>query len=86
MCLTREFNNNGFRHEGSNNLIRNSCLYKRRKPASYVIRFVSHLSKVGCSPASSTSKTNRHDMTEILLKVALTPNQTTHKQNEKKVD
>jgi hypothetical protein len=39
-----------------------------------VIKFVSDLRQVGGSlgiPVSSTNKTDRHDITEILLKVAL---------------
>ena len=36
----------------------------------YVIKFVSDLVG-GFSPVSSTNKTDRHDITEILLKVAL---------------
>jgi len=47
----------------------------------YVIKFVSDLRKFGgfcpVTPVSSTNKTDRHDVTEILLKVALnTINQT----------
>ena len=48
----------------------------------YVIRFVSDLQQVGRrfslgTPVSSTNKTDRHEVTEILLKVALnTINQT----------
>ena len=41
----------------------------------YVIKFVSDLRQVGGFPpglpVSSTNKTDRHDITEILLKVAL---------------
>ena len=41
----------------------------------YVIKFVSDLPQVCCflkgTPVSSTNKTERHDITEILLKVAL---------------
>ena len=39
----------------------------------YVIKFVSDLRQVGSrfSPVSSTNKTDRHDITEILLKVVL---------------
>ena len=41
----------------------------------YVIKFVSDLRPVGgfhrCTPVSSTTKTDRHDIIEILLKVAL---------------
>jgi hypothetical protein len=41
----------------------------------YVIKFVSDLRQVGgflwVTPISSTNKTDRHDMTEILLKGAL---------------
>ena len=38
----------------------------------YVINFVSDLRQVGAwfSPVYSTNKTDRHDITEILLKVA----------------
>ena len=36
-----------------------------------VIKFTSCLSMIGGSPASSTTKTGCHDITEILLKVAL---------------
>jgi len=44
---------------------------------NYVIKFVSDLQQVGGTPVSSTIKTDRHDITEILLKVALnTINQT----------
>ena len=49
-----------------------------------MIRFVSYLPNgrwfsLG-TPASSTSKTDRRDMTEILLKAALNPIQTNKKQ------
>jgi hypothetical protein len=41
----------------------------------YVIKFVSDLQQVGgfplSTPVSSTNKTDRHDITEILLKVVL---------------
>ena len=39
----------------------------------YVIKFVTDLRKIGGPgpPVSSTNKTDRHDITEILLKVAL---------------
>jgi hypothetical protein len=40
----------------------------------YVIKFVSDLQQVGgflWVPASDTNKTDRHDINEILLKVAL---------------
>jgi hypothetical protein len=41
----------------------------------YVIKFVSDLRQVGrfslCTPVSSTNKTDCHNITEILLKVAL---------------
>ena len=41
----------------------------------YVIKFVSDLRQVGCflqgPPVSFTNKTDRHDIIEILLKVAL---------------
>ena len=36
-----------------------------------MIKFTSYLSMVGGSLASSTTKTGRHDIAEILLKVAL---------------
>ena len=44
----------------------------------YVIKFVSDLRQTNrwfspCTSVSSTNKTDRHDITEILLKVALTP-------------
>jgi hypothetical protein len=43
----------------------------------YVIKFVSELIGQWFSPVSSTNKTDRHDITEILLKVVLcTINQT----------
>ena len=42
-----------------------------------VIKLTSYLPMGGGSPASSTTKTGRHDIAEILLKVALnTKNQT----------
>jgi len=41
----------------------------------YVIKFISDLRQVGgfppYTPVSSTNKTDRHDIAEILLKVAL---------------
>jgi hypothetical protein len=41
----------------------------------YIIKFVSDLRQVGGfspgTPVSTTNKTDRHDITEILLKVAL---------------
>ena len=40
----------------------------------YMIQFVSDLRQVGCfsgTPISSTNKTDRHELAEILLKVAL---------------
>ena len=37
----------------------------------YLIKFVSDLSGRWFSPASSTKKTDRHDIAEILLRVAL---------------
>jgi hypothetical protein len=44
----------------------------------YVIKFVSDLRQVGGfspgTPVSSTNKTDCHDITEILLKVALNTN------------
>ena len=36
-----------------------------------VIKFVSDLRHVGDTPVSSINKTDRHDITKILLKVAL---------------
>jgi hypothetical protein len=36
-----------------------------------VIKFVSVLRQAGGTPVSSTNKTDRHDITEILLKVLL---------------
>ena len=36
-----------------------------------MIKFTNYLPMVGGSPASSTTKTGRHDIAEILLKVAL---------------
>ena len=47
----------------------------------YAIKFVSDLRQVGSflsSPVSSTNKTERHDITEILLKVALNAINQTH--------
>jgi hypothetical protein len=45
----------------------------------YVIKFASNLWPVSVSPVSSTNKTDRHDIIEILLKVALnTINQPTN--------
>ena len=42
---------------------------------NYVVKFVSDFPQVGCffpgTPVSSTNKTDRHDITEILLKVTL---------------
>jgi hypothetical protein len=56
-----------------------------------VIKFVSDLRQVGgfllVSPVSSPNKTDRHDITEILLKVALNtikPNTQTKLMEEKK--
>jgi hypothetical protein len=47
-----------------------------------VIKFVSDLQQVGGflrgPPVSSTNKTDRHDITEILLKVALNTIKQTH--------
>ena len=37
----------------------------------YVIKFVSDLRQIRDSQSTSTNKTDRHDITEILLKVAL---------------
>jgi len=37
----------------------------------YVIKFVSDLRQVVGTPVSSNNKTDRHDIPEILLKVAL---------------
>jgi hypothetical protein len=53
----------------------------------YVIKFVSDLWQVGgflrVTPVSSTNKTGRHDITEILLKVALNIIKQTNKQYKK---
>ena len=38
---------------------------------NFVIKFTSCLPMVGGSPASSTTKTGRHDIAEMLRKVAL---------------
>jgi hypothetical protein len=49
-----------------------------------VIKFVSDLRQVGFSPGppiSSTNKTDRHDLTKILLKVALNTIKQTNKLN-----
>ena len=46
----------------------------------YVIKFVSDLRQVG-GPVSSTSKTDNHDITEILLKEALNTIKQTNKHN-----
>jgi len=50
-----------------------------------VIKFVSDLRQVGGfslgAPVSSTNKTDRHDITEILLKVALNTIKPTNKEN-----
>ena len=46
-----------------------------------VIKFTSCLPMVGgslCTPASSTTKTGRHDIAEILLKVALKHQKSNH--------
>jgi hypothetical protein len=43
-----------------------------------VIKFVGDLRQVGGPLVSSTNKTNRHDITEILLKVALNTIKQTH--------
>ena len=49
----------------------------------YVIKFVSDLQQVGGffpgTPASSTNKTDRHDITDILLKVVLKTTSLTYK-------
>jgi hypothetical protein len=47
-----------------------------------VIKFVSDLRQVGglISPVSSTNKTDRHDITETLLKVALNTIKQTNQQ------
>ena len=55
----------------------------------YAIKLVSDLRQVGGfipgTPVSSTNKTDHHDMTEILLKVALnTINQTNQTQNRQR--
>ena len=49
-----------------------SCEFESRSGRGvqhYVIKFVSGFSP--CTPVSSTNKTDRHNITEILLKVAL---------------
>jgi hypothetical protein len=46
----------------------------------YVIKFVSDLRQVQISPVSSTNKTDRHDITEIVLKEALNTIKQTNKQ------
>jgi hypothetical protein len=46
-------------------------IYKKGALDSQVIKFTSWLSVVGVSLASSTTKNGRHDIAEILLKVAL---------------
>jgi hypothetical protein len=43
---------------------------KQMSKVNQVIKFTSCLPMVGGSPASSTTKTGRHDIAEILLKVA----------------
>ena len=43
-----------------------------------MIKFVGDLRQVGGPLVSSTNKTNRHDITEILLKVALNTIKQTH--------
>jgi hypothetical protein len=50
--------------------------FKVNMQQHYVIKFVSDLRQVGRwfspgTPVSSSNKTDRHDITEILLKVAL---------------
>ena len=51
----------------------------------YVIKFVSDLRQVGGTLVSSTNKTDRHDITELLLKVALNTIKQTNKQTVHKV-
>jgi len=46
-------------------------VFKIAEIQDYVIKFVSDLQKVGGTPVSSTNKTARHDITEILMQVAL---------------
>ena len=45
--------------------------YKKGALESQVIEFTSCLPMVGGSPASSTTNTGRHEIAEVLLKVAL---------------
>ena len=56
----------------------------------YVIKFVSDLWQVGCfspgTPVSSINKTDRHDITEILLKLALNTITLTLQNNANKID
>jgi hypothetical protein len=51
----------------------------------YVIKFVSDLLQDGGTLVSSTNKTDRHDITELLLKVALNTIKQTNKQTVHKV-
>jgi hypothetical protein len=53
-----------------------------------VIKFVNDLRHVGGPgpPVSFTNKTDRHDITEILLKVALNTIKQTNKQTNKQTD
>jgi len=44
----------------------------------YAIKFVRDLQQVHCSPVSSTNITDRHDITEILLKMVLNAKTLTH--------
>jgi hypothetical protein len=48
-----------------------SNLDQDRSVQHYVIRFISDLRFSPDPPVTSTNKTDRHDITEILLKVAL---------------
>ena len=51
-----------------------TCVDEVYSIQQYMIQFVSDLRQVGCfsgTPISSTNKTDHHDITEILMKVAL---------------
>ena len=49
-----------------------------------MIKFTSYLLMVGGNPASSTTKTGRHDIAEILLKVALNTKNQSNRQHSRK--
>ena len=59
-CVYR-LKRNTLKHSGIHRLISDN----------YVIKFVSDLQNSPGTPVSSATKTNRHDITEMLLKVAL---------------